>query len=304
MTKKSETIVFFGSGPVAGQSLEFLARHFIIEAVITKPRPPHHRGDVPVIRIAQNLNLPIFTADNKQQLSHLMSRNKFASLLGVLVDFGIIVNQDVIESFKLGIINSHFSLLPRWRGADPISFAILKGDTKTGVSLMLIDQGMDTGKILTQRSMPIPDNINTPALTTELIQLSNNLLLSNIPLYINGKLKPRQQPHPDRATYSRKLTKKDGLIVWQKPAEEISREIRAFLSWPSSRTNLLNRDVIITEANIKPSNPTTPGLVEVNKKQGTITVHTGSNLLNITRLKPLGKREMSAKEFISGYYKA
>src|SRR5678815_2818348 len=114
MKKMSEPIVFFGSGPVAAKSLELLAKDFSIEAVITKPRPAHHRGEVPVLDLAAKLQLPIHTVTNKKTLDELIKTNPFSSDIAVLIDFGIIVSQDAIDYFPLGIVNSHFSLLPEW----------------------------------------------------------------------------------------------------------------------------------------------------------------------------------------------
>src|SRR5687768_10593623 len=132
MNKKSEPIVFFGSGPVAAESLRLLAQDFTIEAVITKPRAAHHKGDVPVLTLAESLGLPTETAYDKKSLDKLFETKAFKSRLGVLVDFGIIVSQAVIDYFPFGIVNSHFSLLPEWRGADPITFSILSGQKETG----------------------------------------------------------------------------------------------------------------------------------------------------------------------------
>src|SRR6185295_10299303 len=123
MKKTSEPILFFGSGPVAAASLDLLRTDFEIEAVITKPRPPHHRGDVPVLALAEQADLPVLTAQNKAELDRLIERHSFQSKIGILIDFGIIVSQKVIDAFPLGIVNSHFSLLPKLRGADPITFS-------------------------------------------------------------------------------------------------------------------------------------------------------------------------------------
>lgn len=302
MKNTSETIVFFGSGPVAAKSLELLAKNFKIEAVITKPRPPHHKGDVPVLTIAEKLNLPVQTATNKQELDKLVGKNTLRSELAILIDFGIIVSRDVINYFPLGIINSHFSLLPLWRGADPITFSVLSGDTKTGVSLMLIDEGMDTGKLLTQKTFHLPKDITTPGLTEELIHLSDQLLSEYVPRYVRGDIKPHNQPHADRATYSRKLTKADGMIDWNKSAREIEREIRAFAGWPGSRTTLFGKDVILTQAYTVPSTPPAakPGDTSIIKEARTLTVTTSDGSLLIQKLKPAGKREMTSKEFITG----
>lgn len=300
MTKTSETITFFGSGPVAARSLELLAENFEIEAVITKPKPDHHRGDFPVITLCETLGLPVFTASNKLELSELFSIHPVKSPLAILIDFGIIVTKDVIDYFPRGIVNSHFSLLPELRGADPITFSILSGQAKTGVSLMLIDEGMDTGKLLAQRSLPVKSAATTDSLTRELIILSNELLKEIIPKYSTGEVRPRHQPHQDRATYSRKLTKEDGEIDWAKSAVQLEREIRAFLEWPKSRAIIADREVTITKARVFPGNGT-PGELRVIDKD--IVVFCGSDGLLIERLKPAGKNEMNAEAFINGYLK-
>lgn len=299
MKKMSNTIVFFGSGPVAAVSLLFLANHFPIEAVITKAMPAHHKEAAPVEEIAKNRRLPIFFANTKQELDELMRSHTFHSLLGVLVDYGVIVSKNVIGVFELGIVNSHFSLLPQWRGADPITFSILSGQPKTGVSLMLIDPTLDTGKLITQKALPIRADDTTPSLTKRLIDLSNQLLAEYLPRYISGKVKPKNQPHPGRATYSRKLTKDDGVIDWSKPAEQIEREIRAYVGWPKSRAVLAGKELIVTKAWAVSGQDSQPGKVEVNGK--TLLVHTGKGFLSIERLKPAGKNEMDARAFLAGY---
>lgn len=295
-------VVFFGSGPVAAKSLELLVENFTVVAVVTKPKPEHHKGDFPVISLAENLGLKIHTVSNKKELSGLIATNPFRTDVAILIDFGIIVTQDVIDYFPRGIINSHFSLLPELRGADPISFAILSGQKKTGVSLMLIDEGMDTGKIIRQKSVSIQPNATTTTLTKELIELSDELLTADVPAYLVGTLPPRHQPHSDRATYSRKLTKADGILDFTKPAEVLEREIRAFSDWPKSRTTLGSVDVIVTAAHAVPSNfSDKPGEIEIIKEQGVIMVNCGDGYLCIDKLKPAGKNEMTAKQFLAGY---
>ncbi len=305
MKKISETIVFFGSGPVAARSLELLAKNFTIETVITKPRPPHHKGDVPVLTVVEKLNIPLLTSSNKQELNELIKNCMIKSRIEILIDFGIIVSREVIDFFPLGIVNSHFSLLPLWRGADPITFAILNGDSKTGVSLMMIDEGMDTGKILTQKTYQLPKDITTPELTNNLINLSAELLYDFVPRYISGEIKPHSQPHPDRATYSRKLSKADSLIDWSKPASQIEREIRAFIGWPGSKTILFDKEVTITSANETPDTPpdSEPGDITVSKETSELSVTTSNGSILVNKLKPAGKREMTIKEFIIGYGK-
>lgn len=298
-------VVFFGSGPVATQALELLALHCNIETVITKPQPSHHKASFPVLELAEKLNLPIITAADRQELSQVVSKTAFESSLAVLIDFGIIVGQDVIDAFPLGIVNSHFSLLPEWRGADPITFSILSGQEETGVSLMLLVEAMDEGPLLAQGVYKIPTDITTPVLTDGLVRLSDALLEDAIPKHISGEIKPATQEQavkmmgkPFKPTYSRKLTKQDGLVDWQKSADVIEREIRAYIEWPKSQTTLGEVLVVITAAGVINSSGK-PGSLAINGKQ--LLVHCGQNALQIQKLKPAGKSEMSVEAFLAGY---
>lgn len=305
MNKLSKTVVFFGSGPVAAKALELLAQSFAIEAVITKPKPAHHKGSFPVLDIAEKLRVPVITAGNKQELSEVIGAHHFESQVAVLIDFGIIVSQDVIDAFPLGIVNSHFSLLPEWRGADPITFAILSGQKETGVSLMLLVEAMDEGPILSQGAYALPKNITTPELTDYLIRLSNALLADALPKYMKSELKPAPQEkvaemmnRSTEPTYSRKLTKEDGIIDWHKPAAQLEREIRAFLEWPKSHAAIGDQIVIITQAHVE-SGLGEPGtLWKQPKKLGYYTTH---DILVIDKLKPAGKGEMTTEAFLAGY---
>jgi len=273
------SLVFLGTGPVAAESLKHLAQHFNIEAVITKPKPAHHKYDAPVELLAGELNLRVIYAGNKNDLDSVVDSQKFSSPIGVVVDYGVIISAKTIAHFPFGIINSHFSLLPQWRGADPISFSILSGQLETGVSLMVIDEGLDTGKLITQKSVAISPTETTPSLTAKLISVSNQLLAEYLPLYLSGEAALYDQPYPDQATYSRKLTKADGILDFSKPADLLEREIRAYIEWPRSRTILHDKDVIVTKA------------------------HVENHELIIDRLQPAGKREMSLKEFLAGIHK-
>jgi methionyl-tRNA formyltransferase len=305
MKKISEPIVFFGSGPVAAKSLELLAPHCTFEAVITKPRPAHHRGPVPVSELAETLHIPIYTAENGSQLNELFAKKPFRSRLAILIDFGIIVSQEVIDYFPLGIVNSHFSLLPEWRGADPITFSILSGQKQTGVSLMLLTAGLDEGPLLAHTLVDIGPETTTSELTARLITSSYEALCTTIPRYLSGEAQPSSQeavaallgrdPTP---TYSRKLTKQDGILDWSKPATELEREVRAFNEWPKSRTNLGRFDVIITKAHVVDQNGT-PGTLSAAGKQP--IVYCGEQALALDRLKPAGKQEMTGQAFLAGY---
>ncbi|HJP96721.1 MAG TPA: methionyl-tRNA formyltransferase [Candidatus Saccharimonadales bacterium] len=298
MTKTSLPVVFFGSGPVAAASLRLLNNNFTIESVVTKPRAAHHKGSVPVIEAAEELGLPVHTVVNKRTLDELIASKPFTSTLAILIDFGIIVSQTAIDYFPLGIINSHFSLLPQWRGADPITFSILSGQKETGVSLMLLTAGMDEGPILAYGAYPLPPRITTPELTHDLIELSDVLLQEVVPAYASGSIIAKPQDNVADATYSRKLTKEDGAIDWSKPADQIEREIRAFIEWPKSSTTLAKHDVVITAAHVLEASGEPGNAVKLSKQ---LVVYCGKDALIIDSLKPAGKKEMTGQAFLAGY---
>jgi len=300
MTKTSKTIVFFGSGPVAAKSLELLLTTFEVEAVVTKPKPTHHKGSFPVIDVAKKNKLPLHTVSDKTELSQLIADKPFQSPVGILIDFGIIVSQDVIDYFPRGIVNSHFSVLPDLRGADPITFAILSGQEVTGVSLMLLVQAMDEGPLISYGEYRLPADITTPLLTDHLIQLSQALLQGELPGYLdNPNFKPAPQTITGRQpSYSRKLTKADGTIDWQKPASQIAREVRAFIDWPGSTTVIADKQVAITSAEVI-SGSGKPGSLAVDKKS--LIIYCGQDALKVLSLKPAGKKDMTAEAFINGH---
>ena len=298
MTKTSEKIVFFGSGPVASRSLELLVKEFDINLVITKPNKPGHNDPTPVIDIANKYKIKTYLPSNRSELDDLIKSENISNKIAILIDYGIIVSQTVIDHFPLGIVNSHFSLLPKWRGADPISFSILSGDPLTGVSLMLLTKGMDEGPLLDQKEIKLLTEDNSVSLTKKLIDLSNDMLVDSIPKYINGDLKPYEQPTTEVPTYSRKLTKADGIINWSKTAKQIEQEIRAYIEWPKSHAKLVDRDIIITKAHTE-SGSGSVGSYYLDKT--TLKYFCGEDVLIVDRLKPSGKNEMHIKSFLAGY---
>lgn len=296
-------VVFFGTGPVAAKSLELLLSNFNVEAVITKPKPAHHRGSFPVAEVASKNKLTIHEVTDKKSLSGLFERTKFKSRVGILIDFGIIVRKDVIDSFEKGIVNSHFSLLPEWRGADPISFSILSGQKETGVSLMLINEKMDEGLLLSQSPVRVDDSDTTDILTAKLIAESDESLKSVLKLWLNDEISPAKQEDVTIAmsstpTYSRKLTKEDGLLDFTKPAEQLEREIRAYLQWPKSRTKLNDLDIIVTKAHVVDLLGA-PGSIEVGKNE--LIIFTDRQALSLDEVQPSGKPAMPITAFLAGY---
>jgi methionyl-tRNA formyltransferase len=309
----ADSLVFFGTGPVACESLRLLSKHFSIEAVVTKPKPQGHKGSFPVLELSSGLNIRTFTPTNKKELSQLVKDKPFRSRVGVVIDYGIIIDQDVIDYFPFGIINSHFSLLPELRGADPITFSILKDQKVTGVSLMLIVKGLDEGPILSQTQVIIDPEETAISLTKKLILASDKELQTVLPKWLQKKIEARSQedfttPSNRQPSYSRKLLKTDGEIDWTKSATEIEREVRAFCEWPKSFTTLHTIPLIITSARVAPqidrTDALSPGSVKIVSKKDrskSLYVACGEGCLWIQRLKPSGKKEMTAQEFLAGY---
>lgn len=296
MTNEKTPLVFFGSGPVAAESLRLLSNTFSIEAIITKPTTEQEMGSV-------CSNTPVFTVTNKYDLDKLIDSSNFSSAVAVLIDFGIIVSQKVIDYFPKGIINSHFSLLPEWRGADPITFSILSGQAQTGVSLMMLVEAMDEGPLLAQSTYDIETSETTPSLTEALIELSYQSLDTILPLWLKNKVEPAPQESVSIAqnktpTYSRKLTKEDGALDWNKSATQLEREIRAFVGWPKSRTKLGDIECAITKSYV--INKTgTAGEIFIDGK--ILGVYCGADALFLESIKPAGKNEMDSASFINGY---
>lgn len=294
--KQSPKVVFFGSGPVAAASLQLLLDNFNVEAVITKPNPPHHRGTAPVIELAGQKKLTCFTPKNNTELTDLFAKETFKAPVGIVIDYGIIIAQPVIDYFYYGIVNSHFSLLPQWRGADPITFSLLSGQPETGVSLMSIVAAMDEGPLLSSQKLSIQPDDTSISLTQKLIQLSDKMLIQHLPNYLNDSLSLKlQQGNP---TYSRKLTKADGIVDWSKPAVVLEREIRAFYQWPKSTAQIGPHSVIIRETDVINTSGKS-GEYQNTKKE--LIVHCGEGSLKILRIQPVNKKEMPVEAFLAGY---
>ena len=295
----SKKILFFGSGPVAAASLEKLISHTDISLVVTKRKALRFKGTPPVELVANDHYMKLSFADNKTELEELILGMAEKFDLGIVLDYGVIITEKTIQSFPLGIINSHFSLLPEWRGADPITFSLLSGQVETGVSLMQIDSGLDTGKLFETSKISISSIDTNPSLTEKLIDLSDGLLQKNIPLILNETATKFPQDTNQLTTFSKKIMKEDGLLNFNKPASVLEREIRAFKGWPRSYMKLGELDVIIEEATISDV-PVALGKITIDE-QDHIIIGTVRGSLKINKLMPFGKNVMSSKDFLNGY---
>lgn len=307
----NKRIVFFGNERLAtgvvttAPTLRNLINHnYDVAAVVVNYTAAQSRTaasrELEVIKIAETHGIPVLAPRKLSEITEtLASLNATA---GVLLAYGRIIPESIIHIFPRGIINIHPSLLPLHRGSMPIEAVMLEGARETGVSLMQLAKEMDAGPVFAQARLPLTGQESKQELYDKLLGIGNGLLMKHLPAILDGSLTPKPQDH-SKATYDQLITKDQGIIDWNKPAQQIEREIRAYLEWPKSRTELAGKDIIITKAYVDPSETmkSKPGDVEFIKESGIIIVGTASGLLRIERLKPAGKREMSAKEFMTGY---
>jgi methionyl-tRNA formyltransferase len=301
-------IVFMGTPALARVSLEGLLREssFQLVAVVTQPDKPKGRElkllPSPVKEAALGAGLPVLQPAKAREEDFISELSRLQPDLIAVAAYGQILPRSILELPHFGCLNLHTSLLPKYRGAAPIQWAILNGDPETGVTIMKMDAGLDTGDILTQRTTPIQPSDNAQTLHDRLAQLGAELLVQTIPDYVAGKIQPRPQP-PEGVSHAPKLKKEDGRIDWNLPASAIVNRIRAFTPWPGAFTFLPQKPhpqlLKIWEASIvTQSGP--PGEILSAHKSG-IVVGCSQQSLRISLLQREGGRRMSASEFLAGH---
>lgn len=249
-----------------------------------------------VSEIAREHNIPLLSpGDLAETCDQLGSLGAEAA---VLIAYGKIVPPEILDLFPRGIINVHPSLLPRHRGPSPIEGTILDGDWETGVSLMRLAAEMDTGPVYAQRKLALDGSETKQELADRLGTLGAGLVTEYLPGILDASAKPRPQDKA-HATYEHLITKADGTIDWSKPATRLEREVRAYASWPQSRAKLGSTEIIITQAAAVAGESLGSGEIRTANKRLLIGTCEGS--LEILRLKPAGKPEMSAEAFLAGY---
>jgi len=251
-------------------------------AVLTEPSKPVGRTHVltptPVHTAAQKLGIPTYTPVTKQEL--LDTLTMIRADLGVVVAYGHILTPAMLDTANLGFVNLHFSLLPRYRGATPIQATLLANETETGVTLMRIDAGLDTGPILAQTSAGIEPTDTTASLTDRLALVAATLAAQAIPKFAAGMLSSTAQPNESPTPITRQLSKSDGEIDWSQSGETIERFIRAMQPWPKAWTELDGQRFIVHSAHL-----TASGLV-------------------IDQIQAAGKEKITGAEFARGYQNA
>lgn len=305
-------VVFMGTPEFAVTSLKALIEAgFDIVSVATQPERPRGRGlrvkPSPVKQEALEQGLDVTEPEKLRDRGFLRSLEVLAPDVIVVVAYGKILPKEVLEVPKLGCVNVHASTLPRYRGAAPINWAIIKGEKKTGVTTMLMDEGMDTGPVLLTEEVTIGGDETAGELSTRLAKVGAALLVKTIGLLEDKKIKPVAQDEAS-ATYAPMLKKSDGRIDWARGAGEIGNLVRGLYPWPGVHTRWKGKLVKIhggrsikgTEADAAPSDGRRPGTVVETSAEG-IRVKCGSGMFEITELQMEGKRRMSAGDFLKGY---
>lgn len=273
MKNKKPTIVFFGTPDFSIPVLEALKKSGLNPELIIETK-----DEIPLEKI-KALKPDLF----------------------VIASFGKILSKEILSIPKHGTLNVHPSLLPKYRGPSPIQAAILNNDKETGATIMLTDEKMDHGAILTQQELKI-QNATYKELEKKLAELGGELLAKIIPFWLSEKINPKEQKH-EKATYTKKINKEDGLINWSEPAELIERKIRAFNPWPGAysfwqKNNKKQRIIFLQSQIIKHSVFNNFG--EVFEIGGEFAVQTGKDALKIESIKPEGKKEMPSSAFLKG----
>lgn len=289
-----------GSPDFALPSLRGLAANYQVVGVVTQPDRPSGRGREPkappVKQLAQTLDLPIIQPEKLRQPEALEQLRNWAPDLVVVAAFGQILRQEVLDLPPHGCINVHASLLPRWRGASPINAAILHGDEETGVTIMKMDAGLDTGPMLAQRAIPIAPEETAGSLFEKLSNLGADLLLETLPEYLAGTLTPVPQPQ-EGVTYTPMLKKEEGRLDFTSPAVELERRVRAFNPWPGAFMELDGTLLKIHQAHSE-AGTAAAGQRLVYRDQPAVA--TGDGLLILDVLQPAGKKPMSGKAYLAG----
>ena len=296
-------IVFAGTPEFAVPCLRALIEAKLgVIAVYTQPDRPAGRGRKltasPVKETALAHRLPVLQPEGLRGSEAAAELGAFDPDLMVVVAYGLLLPRAILAAPRLGCINVHASLLPRWRGAAPIQRAILAGDDETGVTIMGMEAGLDTGPMYLTRKIPIAPRETGGTLHDKLAVLGAEALMAALPGILYGSLTPVTQDD-GLATYAKKLSKEEALIDWQRPAIEIDRMIRAFDPWPMAETRLGGATLRLWASEL-PGLTTSaePGRVVATSKAG-IDVATGEGVLRLTRLQPPGKRAMSAAELLN-----
>ncbi len=301
-------IIFMGTAELACASLEKLASDpaFQVAAVVTQPDKPKGRDlkltASPVKLLAEKWQLPVLQPLKARDEKFIAQLRELKPDLMVVAAYGQILPPAILELSPHGCLNVHTSLLPKYRGAAPIQWAIANGDAETGVTIMKMDAGLDTGPVLAMRRTPILPTDDSPALHDRLAQLGAALLVETIPDYVAGKIAPQPQP-AEGSTYAAKIKKEDGQMDWNRPAMQLWNRLRAFTPWPGAFTFFPAEPkpqlVKIWKAEVVERSGPAGEILSADKAG--IVAGCGQHTLRILELQREGGKRMTAEQFLAGF---
>ena len=296
-------IIFMGTPTFALPTLEKLAENYEIISVVTQPDRPAGRKrkltPPPVKKAALARGLPLWQPDTLRAPEAVAHLRALAPDLIIVVAFGQILRPDVLQIPPHGCLNLHGSLLPQYRGPAPALAAILNGEAETGVTLMKMDQGLDTGPIIAQAACPIAAEETTATLRKKLCHLGAKLLIETLPAWLAGEIAP--QPQDDsQASYCRLIDKADGQLDWRQPAVKLERQVRACIPWPTAFSFWRGKRLKVLRAALSPESRGEGEPGRVIALGGGAGVVTGKGVLQLLELQLSGKRVMPIKEFLQG----
>ena len=293
-------VVFMGTPEFALPALRALIARHRVRGVVTMPDRPAGRGLAPrlspVKALALEHDLPLLQPRSLRREEAVAALAAWPADVYVVAAFGLILPQRVLDLPPRGSLNIHASLLPRWRGAAPIQAAIRAGDARSGVSLMLMDAGLDSGPVLARRALGLAPDETAQTLHDRLAPLGADLLIEKLPDWLEGRLEPQPQDEA-RVTLAPQLRKEQGRIDWSLPAEAIERQIRAFTPWPGSHTLWDGRQLKILQAGVV-AGSAAPGQV-IPLPDG-LGIGAGAGLLRPLRLQLAGRRAQAGADFLRG----
>jgi methionyl-tRNA formyltransferase len=298
---KEGRAIFMGSPDFALPVLDRLIQHTDVVGVVTQPDRPAGRGKMltppPVKELALAHQIPVIQPERLKDPNAKAQLEEWKADLIVVAAFGQILRQWVLDLPRYGCINVHGSLLPRWRGASPIQAAILHGDGQTGITIMRMDAGIDTGDMLAKQAMAIESDDTTVTLSARMAEMGADLLIDLLPRYLAGEINPEKQNDAE-STYTGMIRKEDSILNLEQTAVELERKVRAYQPWPIARINLHDVTLGVLKATAITCSQAVAGIPYIINKSP--AVGTASGLLVLDEVQPAGKKAMPGKAFLNG----